>query len=326
MKSAPGRFAVLSIAFMAAFACEPSWCQVYPVKPIRLIVAGPAAGGADVLARPIAQKLSESFGQQVVVDNRGGGGGILASQAVLAAAPDGYTMFFANAINMSIAPALRAKLPYDTVRDFSPVTLVATTPLMVAVHPSLPVKSIKELVALAQGKPKQVLCASNGEGTIQHLTVEMLNRAAGISLLHVPYKGGTPAVIDTVGGQTQMIITAVPTLLSQVRASRLRGLAVTSNQRSSATPEIPTVAESGFPGFEAVQWYGIFARAKMPTAIVDRWSTGVRKAIDSPNVKAGFAQEGADPALSGPQALADFLRADIARWQKVVRESNIILE
>lgn len=326
MKTLQIQLGVMLLGFVALASGAVTRAQSYPTKPVRLIVAGPAAGGADVLARPIAQKLSESFGQQVVVDNRGGGGGILASQAVLAAAPDGYTMFFANAINMSIAPALRAKLPYDTVRDFSPVTLVATTPLMVAVHPSLPVKSVKELVALAKGKPKQVLCASNGEGTIQHLTIEMLNRAAGVSLLHVPYKGGTPAVIDTVGGQTQMIITAVPTLLSQVRASRLRALAVTSSRRSTAAPEIPTVAESGFPGFESVQWYGIFAHAKTPAAIVDRWSVGVRKAIDNPNVKAGFAQEGADPAPSGPQALADLLRADIARWQKVARESNIVLE
>ncbi|MEQ1776387.1 MAG: tripartite tricarboxylate transporter substrate binding protein [Burkholderiales bacterium] len=295
------------------------------MKPVRLVVSGPAAGGADVLARPIAQKVGESFGQQVVVDNRGGGGGMPATMAVLSAAADGYTMFFANAINMSIAPSLRAKLPFDPARDFAPVTLVATTPLMIAVHPALPVKSLTELVMLAKGKPKQVLCASNGEGTIQHLTIEMLNRAAGIALVHVPYKGGTPAVIDTVGGQTQMIISALPTLLTQVRASRLRALAVTSGQRASVLPDLLTVAESGFPGFESMQWYGIFTHAKAPPAIVDKWSGEVRKAIDSPNVKAGLAQEGATQAANGPQALADYLRTDILRWQKVVREANIAL-
>ena len=326
MKTVLLRFGVLSIACFGLGAGSAAWCQVYPSKPIRLIVAGPAAGGADVLARPIAHKLSESFGQQVVVDNRGGGGGIPATQAVLATNPDGYTMFFANAINMSIAPALRAKLPFDPVRDFSPVTLVATTPLMVAVHPSLPVKSVKELVVLAKARPGQVLCASNGEGTIQHLTIEMLNRAAGISLLHVPYKGGTPAVIDTVGGQTQMIITAVPTLLSQVRASRLRALAVTSSQRMLSMREIPTVAESGFPGFESVQWYGIFARTKTPATAIERWASEVHKAMESPSVKTGLMQEGAEPAANGPHAFAEFHRVDIAKWQKVVRESNIVME
>src|SRR5450759_647337 len=176
------RFGVLSVALVGISASNPSWSQAYPFKPIRLIASGSAAGGADVVLRPIAQKLSESFGQQVVVDNRTGGGGVIAAQAALSAPPDGYTMFFGNAIAMSIAPALIAKLPFDPVKDFVPVRLVATAPLMVAVHPSLPVKSVKELVAFAKARPSQVLCASNGTGTIQHLTIAMFNRAAGISL------------------------------------------------------------------------------------------------------------------------------------------------
>jgi tripartite-type tricarboxylate transporter receptor subunit TctC len=320
------RFGVLSVALVGLCASKPSWPQAYPFKPISLILGGSAAGGADVVARPLAQKLSESFGQQVVVDNRAGGGGVISAQAVLSSPPDGYTMFLGAAANMSIMPALIRKLPFDPVKDFAPVTLVATAPLMVAVHPSLPVKSVKELVAFAKARPGQVLCASNGTGSIQHLTIEMFNRAAGISLLHVPYKGGTPAVIDTVGGQAQMIITAVPTLLSQVRASRLRALAVTSSKRVSALPEIPTVAESGLPGFESVQWYGIFARRSTPAAIVDKWYGEVRKALESPSVKSGLTQEGAEPAANGPQALAEFHRVDMARWQKVVRESNIVID
>jgi tripartite-type tricarboxylate transporter receptor subunit TctC len=326
MRSILIRSGLLSVAFVGLFASEPSWPQAYPFKPIRLIASGSAAGGADVVVRPIAQKLSESFGQQVVVDNRTGGGGVIAAQAVLSSSPDGYTMFFGNAISMSIAPALNQKLPYDPVRDFAPVTLVATAPLMVAVHPSLPVKSVKELVAFAKARPGQVLCASNGTGSIQHLTIAMFNRAAGISLLHVPYKGGTPAVIDTVGGQAQMIITAVPTLLSQVRASRLRALAVTSSKRVSGLPEIPTMAESGLPGVESVQWFGIFARRNTPVAIIEKWSGEVRKAMESPSVKSGLTQEGAEPAAEGPQALAEFHRVDMAKWQKVVRESNIVME
>ena len=315
-----------SIGWVALLACGAAQAQGYPGKSIRLIVAGSPAGGADVLVRPLAQKLSESFGNQVVVENRAGGGGIPAAQAFLSAVPDGYTMFFANSVNMSVAPALRSRLPYDPVRDFSPVTLFASTPLMVAVHPSLPVKSIKEMVALAKTRPKQILCASNGEGTIQHLTIEMLNHAAGVSLLHVPYKGGTPAVIDTVGGQTQMIVTAVPTLLTQVRATRLRALAITGSQRLSSVAEIPTVAESGFPGFESVQWYGIFAHLKTPASVVEKWTVEARKAAESPTVKSGITQEGAQSAVNGPQALADFLRADIAKWRKVVKESRIVLE
>lgn len=326
MGTALFRFGLLLFVCLGLAAGSTSSGQTYPSKPVRLIASGSAGGGADVLARPIAHKLSEAFGQQVVVDNRGGAGGVLAAQAVLAAVPDGYTMFFANAINMSIAPAVRPKLPFDPRRDFSPVTKVATTPLMIAVHPSLPAKSVNELVALAKSRPKQVLCASNGEGTIQHLTIEMLNRAANISCLHVAYKGGTPAVIDTVAGQTQMIITAVPTLLSQVRASRLRALAVTSQQRISSMKEFPTVAESGFPGFESIQWYGFFARTRTAAEVIERWSSEVRKAIESPSVKAGLMQEGAEPAANGPQELAEFHRTDIAKWQKVVRESGIVLE
>jgi tripartite-type tricarboxylate transporter receptor subunit TctC len=320
------RCGVLSVSFVGLFSNEPSWPQAYPVKAIRLIVGGPASGGADVLVRQIAQKLSESFGQQVIVDNRPGGSGMIAAQAVPSLPPDGYTMFLGAASNMSIMPALVQKLPFDPVKDFAPVTLVAIAPLMVAVHPSLPVKSVKELVVFAKARPGQVLCASNGTGSIQHLTIAMFNRAAGISLLHVPYKGGTPAVIDTVGGQTQVVVTAVPTLLSQVRASRLRALAVTSSKRLSGLPEMPTLAESGLPGFESVQWYGIFARMNTPAAIVDKWYSEVRMALGSPSVKSGLTHEGAEPAAEGPQVLAGFHRIDMAKWRKVVRESNIVMD
>ena len=326
MNTALFRFMLFLFACFGLGTGSASSGQAYPSKPVRLISSGSTGGGADILVRPIVHKLSEAFGQQVVVDNRGGAGGVLAAQAVLAAAPDGYTMFFANAINMSIAPAVRSRLPFDPMKDFSPVTRVATTPLMIAVHPSLPAKSVKELIAFAKVRPKQVLCASNGEGTIQHLTIEMFNRAANIVCLHVPYKGGTPAVIDTVAGQTQVVITAVPTLLAQVRASRLRALAVTSRERISTLREVPTVAESGFPDFEAAQWYGFFGHARTPVAVIERWSSEVRKAIESPSVRTGMMHEGAEPAADGPQALAEFHRADIAKWQKVVRESRIVLE
>lgn len=279
-----------------------------------------------MIMRPIAQKLSESLGQQVVVDNRPGAGGVIAAQIVVSSPPDGYTVLQASASSFSISPFLLKKRPYDPVQDFTPVTLVAIAPLMVTVHPSLPVKSVKDLISLAKAKPRQLLYASNGKGSLSHLTAEMFSIAAGITMLHVPYKGGTPAVMDTMSGQVQLVITAVPTLLPQVKASRLRALAVTSSKRSPAVPDLPTVAESGMPGFESVQWYGIFAPKNTPAAITDKLHSEFRKVGESPAVKAPLAQEGAELAVTGPQALADFLRADIAKWQKVTREANIVLE
>lgn len=326
MKTSLVQAGVGMLSVIGIVASNLSWSQAYPVKPVRLILPGPPAGGADVVARPIAQKLSESLGQPVFVDNRPGAAGMIAAQLAASAPPDGYTMMVATAIGMSISPWLAKKRPYDPVRDFAPVTMVATAPLMIAVHPSLPTKTIRELVALAKARPKQLLYASNGTGTIQHLTTEMLSQAAGINMLHVPYKGGTPAVLDTVSGQVQLVMTAVPTVLAQVRAGRLRALAVTSSKRSSAVSEIPTVSESGLPGFESVQWYGIFTPKNTPAAITEKLYIEFRKAAESPAVKGPLAQEGAELAVTGPQALAEFLRADIAKWQKVIRESGIVLE
>lgn len=305
--------------------CGTAWSDTYPTRPMRLIVVGPAAGGADVLARPIAKKLSDAFGQQVVIDNRGGGAGLLGSQAALSSRPDGYTMMFANAINMSIAPAIRKDLPLDPVKDFAPVTMVATTALLVAVHPSLPAGSINEFITLAKARPNEILFASNGEGTIQHLAIAMLSGASGIKVIHVPHKGGTPAVLATVGGHTQAIITAIPTLLTQVKSSRLRALAVTSLKRTSVLPEIPTIAESGRPDFEAIQWYGIFAPGKTPVAAIRRWSDEVRRTVEITSVREALSLEGADLAANGPEALAEFQRADIMRWRKVVRDNGIVL-
>ena len=323
MNSSPIRFAAFVIAVAGLFVSGPVWPDAYPSRPLRLVIAGPAAGGADALARPIAKKLSGAFGQQVVVENRGGGAGLLASQSVLAARPDGYTLMFANAINMSVAPAIRNDLPLDPVNDFAPVTMVATTSLVIAVHPSLPARSLGELVALAKSRPGELLFASNGEGTIQHLTIAMFSAVSGIRVVHVPHKGGTPAVLDTVGGHTEAIITAMPTLLAQVRASRLRALAVTSPKRSHALPQTPTVAESGWPGFRVVHWYGVFAHSKTPQFVIARWHEELRKAGEDADVRAAISREGADLAINGPVALAEFQRADIAQWRNVVRDARI---
>ena len=300
--------------------------QAYPAKPIRVINAGPAGGGADVIARPIAQKLSEAMGQQVVVDNRAGASGLIAGEITQAAPPDGYTLLFVTASGFSITPLLSRKPPYDPTRDFTPVSLVATAPLMVTVHPSLSAKSIRELIALAKARPGQLLYASNGQGSFSHLTTEMFSRAAGIAMTHVPYKGGTPAVIDTISGNVQLVITAVPTLMGQVKAGRLRALAVTSAKRSAALPDLPTVAEAGVPGFESVQWYGVFGPKNLPPAIVDQLYAELAKAVESTSVKTPLMQEGAELSVTGPQALAQFLATDVARWRKVLSGMNIVLE
>ena len=326
MRTMPIGFIVLSVAFIGLGAGAPSWCQNYPVKPIRLIVVGPAGGGADVLARPIAQKVSVSLGQQVIVDNRPGAAGVIAGQLTAGSPPDGYTMLLTTASGFSIAPFLAKKPPYDPAQDFAPVTLVAIAPLMAAVHPSLPVRSVRDLINLAKARPQQLIYASNGAGSISHLTTEMFSQAAGIVMVHVPYKGGTPAAIDTVSGHVQLVITAVPTLLTQVKASRLRALAVTSAKRLSVIPDLPTIAESGLPGFESVQWFAIFVPKNTSTAITEKLFVEIRKAAESPSVKAPLAQEGAELVVNGPQALAEFVRTDMARWQKVIRQSNLVLE
>jgi tripartite-type tricarboxylate transporter receptor subunit TctC len=320
------RFGVFSVALVGLFAGESSWGQNYPVKAIRLIVNGPPSGGADVVIRPLAQKLSESLGQHVVVDNRPGAAGVISGQLTASSPPDGYTLLLTTASGFSIAPFLAKKLPYDPAQDFAPVTLVAIAPLMAAVHPSLPVRSVRDLINLAKARPRQLLYASNGTGAISHLTTEMFSQAAGISMVHVPYKGGTPAAMDTVGGQVQLVITAVPTLLTQVRASRLRALAVTSANRSSAVPDVPTVAESGLPGFESVQWFAIFAPKNTSTPVTEKLFGEIRKAAESPSVKAPLAQQGAEFVVNGPQALSGFLRTDMAKWQKVIRQANLVLE
>jgi tripartite-type tricarboxylate transporter receptor subunit TctC len=303
-----------------------SSAQTYPVHPVRWVLPGPAAGGVDVIARPIAQRLSESMSQQVIIDNRPGAGGLIAGQVVAGAAPDGYTVLLGTTGTHSIMPLLARKRPYDPAVDFAPVTMIATAPLLTAVHPSLPVRTVADLIRLAKTKPGELLYASNGTGTIHHLTIEMLSQAAGVRMLHVPYNGGTPAVIAAMSGQVHVVMTAIPTVLGQVRSARLRAVAVTGRTRSSAVPEIPTVAESGLPGFEAVQWYGMFVPARTPSKISQRLAAEIRKAVESAAATAALSLEGADVAVNGPRALSEFHQADIAKWQTVIRVAQIALD
>jgi tripartite-type tricarboxylate transporter receptor subunit TctC len=323
------RLAVLLTASIALGVGESARCQTYPAKPVRLIIGGLPGTAPDIIARVVGPSVSESLGQPLVLENRGGGAGLLAAQITAAAPPDGYTALMVGGGSVSIVPFLTKKRPYDPVGDFTPVTLVTIAPLVIACNPSLPVKSVKELIGLAKTKPKELLYATPGVGSIHHLTFEMLNRAASINLVHVPYKGGPPAVIDTIGGRVHLVITTVIPVSPHVKAARLRAIAVTGAKRTNVFPEVPTVSESGVQGFESHQWFAIFTPAKAPGAIRERLFKEVHKAVESPAVVSTLAQEGQELAVNGPQALAEFHRTEVAKWHKIIvqlRESGIALE
>jgi tripartite-type tricarboxylate transporter receptor subunit TctC len=329
MRTGLQRAVAVLIPSLVLVASGSSWCQPYPVKPVRLIIGGLPGTAPDVIARVMTPHVSEALGQALVIDNRGGGSGILAAQIIAGAQADGYTMLLIGGAGLTIVPFLTKKRPYEPLRDFTPVTLVTIAPLVLACNPSLPVKSVNELIGLAKARPKELLFASPGVGSIHHLTIEMFNRAAGVTMVHVPYKGGPPAVMDAIGGRVHLVITTVIPLQPHLKASKLRALAVTSTKRVGPFPEVPTVSESGLEGFESLQWFGIFGPRDTPAAIRERLFGEVRKAADTAAVASVLAQEGQELAVTGPQALAEFQRAEIAKWQKVIahlRESGIVLE
>jgi tripartite-type tricarboxylate transporter receptor subunit TctC len=323
------RAALLLTASVALLAGNSSWGQTYPGKPIRLVIGGLPGTAPDVIARLIQPHVSEALGQPVVIDNRGGGAGVLAAQIAIAAPADGYTVLFSGGASVTIVPFLTKKRPYDPVRDFTPVTLGTIAPMVFACHPSLPVKSVQDLIDLAKAKPKELLFASPGVGSIHHLAIEMFNRAAGVSIVHVPYRGGPPAVMDAIGGRVQLVVTTVIPSQVHVKAGKLRPIAVTSLKRVNVYPDVPTVSESGLQGFEALQWFAMFAPRDTPAAIRDRIFSEVRKSVEIPSVASALAEQGQDVAVNGPQALADFQRTEIAKWGKVIlhlRESGSVLE
>jgi tripartite-type tricarboxylate transporter receptor subunit TctC len=309
--------AVLSFALVATGS---AWGQAYPTKPVRLVIGGLPGTAPDVIARLIGPGMSESMGHPLILDNRGGGAGLLGAQITAGAAPDGYTMLIVGGGSLVIVPFLTKAPPYDPVKDFTPVTLVSLAPLVLGVNPGLPVKSVQELISLSKAKPKDLLYGTPGVGSIHHLTIEMLNRAAGISLMHVPYKGGPPAVIDTIAGRVQLVITTVIPISPHIKAARLRGIAVTSAKRTTVFPDLPTVAESGVPGFESHQWFGIFAPRNTPAAARERFYKETRKATENPSATAILDQEGQLLAVNGPKALDEFRRMETAKWTKVISQ------
>ncbi|MBI1965723.1 MAG: tripartite tricarboxylate transporter substrate binding protein [Betaproteobacteria bacterium] len=319
------RSILLAIACLLAGPMT-AWPQEYPVKPVRVIVGFPAGGGSDLIARLVSQKLTATLGQPVVVENRPGASANIAAELVARAAPDGYTLLFGNS-SLSISPAVFRKLSYDPVRDLAPISMASSYPFALAVHPSLPVRSVKELVALAKAKPDALAYASAGAGTMSHMAMELLRlRIGGARIQHLPYKGAAPASISLISGETQLAFLVMPVAAAQVKAGKLRGLAVAAPERSAAAPQMPTMREAGIAGHEAVQWNGMFAPARTPQAILDRLHREVAKAVHLPDVRQRFESEGAAPVGNTPGEFAAFYRAEAEKWADVAKRSGTKLD
>jgi tripartite-type tricarboxylate transporter receptor subunit TctC len=321
---APNRFVAAFRAFAAAFivllAAEAA--AQYPSRPIRIIVPQSPGASTDLTARLIGQKLSESFQQPVVVDNRPGAGTTHGTDMVVRATPDGYTLLVV-ASSISINPSIYKKLPYDTLRDLAPITQLSAFPNLLVVHPSVPVKTVQDLLALVKAKPGQLNYASAGTGTGTHLSAELFKNMTGADMVHVPYKGGGPAVTALIGGQVQLMFGTTVTLLSHVRAGKLRPVAVTTTKRSPAAPDVPTIAESGVPGFDHGPWNGLFTTARTPASVIARIHGEVVKILFSPEVKGVLNKEGAEPVGNTPAQFAGVMKSEIAKWEKVIKAAGI---
>lgn len=300
-----------------AFAQSP-----YPSKPIRLVVASSAGSGIDLISRLVAPSVSQRLGQQVVVDNRAGAGTMIGGEIVAKSAPDGFTLL-ASVSTLAINPAMYKKLPYDALRDFAPITQMASLPNVLVVHPSLPAKSVKELIALAKAKPGQIVFGSAGNGTSPHLSIELLLSMTGTRMLHVPYKGPTPALIDLLGGRVSVVASSSSGVVNHVRSGRLRALGVTTAKRTSALPEIPTIAEAGVPGYESTQWHALLAPAGTPDEIIARLHKEFTAVLLSAEVKERVAAEGSEIVAGTPAELAAYLRSETAKWAKVIKSAGI---
>ena len=302
------------------------FAQSYPTRPIRFIVPFTPGGGNDTIARLIGQKLTAATGQQVIIDNRPGAGGAIGAEAAAKSAADGYTIFLAGVATHGINPNLRKKLSYDPVKDFDAVSLIASAPLLVVVHPSLPIRSVKELIALAKAKPGQINYASNGAGGSSHMAVELFKMTTGTNLVHIPYKGLAPALTELLSGEVQVMFSSAVAMLPQVKSGRLRAIAMTGAKRSPAIPDIPTVAEAGVPGYETGSWYGIVAPAGTPKPAIDRLSKEVVAIVHSPDITKRLSDEAIIPVGSTPEEFATHIRKELARWAKVIKQSGIHLD
>jgi tripartite-type tricarboxylate transporter receptor subunit TctC len=317
---------IAGLAFIGGAAAQtpPSTAVAnYPTKAVRLIVPFPPGGGTDFVARTVQARLAKALGQQIIIDNRAGATGIVGTELGAKAPPDGYTLTMATGATISANMALFPKLPYDPPKDFAPITLIASQPNVLAVHPSLPAKTVRDLIAIAKSRPGQLSYASSGSGSSHHLSGELLKIMSGINIVHVPYKGTGPAIIDAVGGHVEVIFSGIAAILPQVKSGKLRALAVTQAQRSAILPALPTIAESGLPGYEITSWHGMLAPAGTPHAVVLRVRNSVAKALESADVRERFASQGAEPVGSTPEAFAKFMHADIAKIAKLIKAAGI---
>ncbi len=317
------RRALRALAAVAACGAVPlRAAEPWPTRPVRLIVPFTPGGSTDILGREIAQKLAEALGQPFVVENRPGAGGSIGATEAARAAPDGYTLLMGHIGTLAVNPSLYAKLAYDPARDFAPVALVARVPNVLVVHPSVPAQNVAELVALARAKPGALRYASGGNGSAAHIAMEYFKLRTGTDIGHIPYKGTGPAVTDVLGGQVEMIMTGVPAVLQQVKAGKLRALAVSSRTPVASLPGVPTIAAT-IPDFEAIQWYGVVAPARTPPAIVARLNEEINKALVTPALKARLDAEGAEPAPGPPAAFGTLIVAEIARWKPVIEKAGM---
>ena len=314
------------LVMLVASSMQPLLARDYPEKTIRLIVPYTPGGTADLLARTVGQKMAESFGQQVIIDNRPGAGGNLGADLAAKAAPDGYTLLMGTVATHAINPHLYPNLPYDAAKDFAPIILLATLPNLLVVNPSLAATNVKQLIALAKEKPGELAYASAGNGTSQHLSGELFKKMTGVDMIHIPYKGSAPAVTDLVGGQVQLMFDNIASSLPQVRAGKLRALAVTGPRRSPVLPDLPTVSEAGLPGFSITSWFALFAPAGTPAKILLRLNKEAAKAIVLQELRQQWLGQGIEPAGGTAEQLAVFRRIDAAQWEKIVRESGARVE
>jgi tripartite-type tricarboxylate transporter receptor subunit TctC len=312
-----------SLAIALTFFVAAAAAQGYPAKPIKLIVPFPPGGGTDISARTVANGLSNSGRWTFVIENKPGAGGNLGVDQAVKSPADGYTVVIGQTSNLAINPALYAKLPYDPLKDLSPVVLLVSAPVVLVVTASSKYKSLADLIAAAKNDPGAITYASPGNGTVSHLAGELLQRAAGVKLSHVPYKGAAQALSDTLGGQVQSFMSSVPSALAHVKSGRLRAIAVTSAKRSPELPAVPTIAESGYPGFEANTWYGLLVPTGTPTPVIALLNAEVNRVLATPEVRARLASEGGDTLGGSPERFAAFLAAEHAKWGRVVRESGV---
>ena len=317
------RLAILTgAALLLSAASAFSQPDPYPVRPVRLIVPLPPGGGADLVARVVAERLSKNLNQQVLVDNRAGGGTVIGADLAAKSAPDGYTLLLGTATTHAINSSLVKKLPYDPIKDFAPISLVAVLPQIIVAHPSLPANTLPELIALARKRPGEILFASTGNGSANHLGAEMLKSVAKLNMVHVPYKGAGPSVTDLLAGQTQYMFSTIPPVLPHVKASRLKALAVAHSKRSALLPQLPTTAEGGAPGVEASSWNGVLTRTGTTQAVITRLHTELSAIMNQPELRERLAAAGVEPMINTPDEFAKYIAAETARYAKVIAASG----